>query len=137
MNFSNLSMAAIKDGVAGFMDEIMKIPDDYSGRWKKVQMHLRITRKRKSARVELHNLSTAVVNENHEATLIVEDLTIISKTAKPLGQEAENLPEQVVIYLIPGNAGTKFTYQGDKGEPGRMGFHSSVMHLAEDFGTRT
>ena len=100
VNFSNLSMTVISEGrVENVLVEstknIVNIQNDCSRRRTRIQKHignpqkrhrkLRDARGRQKNRVtdQLHKLSRTVVDENPDASFIVEDLTDIRKTAKP------------------------------------------------------
>ena len=104
VNFRNLSMTIITSGkVEKVMEEstsnIVKIQNDYSRRRKKAQKHVKNPQKRqrklKEARGRqgnrvkdaLHKTSAKLVEENPDATFVVEDLTNIRKTAHPESKE--------------------------------------------------
>ena len=104
VNFRNLSMTVINDGnVEGVLEEstgnIVKVQNDYSRRRRKVQKHvmnprkrqrkLREARGRQANRVKdaLHKTSAKLVDENPDATFVVEDLTNIRKTSHPYGEK--------------------------------------------------
>jgi putative transposase len=104
VNFRNLSMTVINDGkIEKVMEEstsnIVKIQNDYSRRRKKIQKHIRNpqkrrrilkeTRGRQTNRVkdDLHKTSAKLVDENPDATFVVEDLTNIRKTSHPYGEK--------------------------------------------------
>lgn len=100
VNFRTLSMTVITKGkVEKVMEEstdnIVKIQNDYSRRRKKVQKHvknpqkrqrkLREVRGRQANRVKdaIHKTSANLVDENPDASFIVEELTNIRKTSHP------------------------------------------------------
>jgi putative transposase len=104
VNFRNLSMTLVANGkvekvMGQSTDNIVKIQNDYSRRRRKVQKHvtnprkrqrkLREARGRQANRVKdaLHKTSAKLVDENPDATFVVEDLTNIRKTSHPYGEK--------------------------------------------------